>query len=35
MTQQPDEAGKLAKNLFILTMLGVVAYSAASYFLVN
>jgi hypothetical protein len=33
--QQPDEASTLAKKLFILTMLGVVAYGAVAYALVN
>lgn len=31
----PDEAEKLAKTLFILTMLGVVAYAAAAFLLVR
>ena len=33
--QAPDAAQKLAKTLFILTMLGVVAYAAAAFFLVR
>jgi len=31
----PDEAQKLAKTLFTLTMLGVVAYAAVAYILVR
>jgi|JI9StandDraft_2_1071091.scaffolds.fasta_scaffold2559057_2 hypothetical protein len=33
--QAHDEAEKLAKTLFILTMLGTVAYAAAAFLLVR
>jgi hypothetical protein len=33
--QAPDEAQKLAKTLFILTMLGVAAYATAAFLLVR
>lgn len=35
MSNQPDEAAKLAKILFLLTMLGVVAYASAAFVLVH
>lgn len=35
MINLPDDDKRLARTLFILTMMGVVAYSGLAYFLVS